>query len=266
MICIKSKDLFKGTSQYYSKFRLGYPDKFFAHLINKFSLDGNGRLLDLGCGTGQIAIPLSSSFKDVVAIDASSDMIKEAKISSAKVGATNIKYVTTESEKLPSLNIGTFDMVIIGNAFHHFDRQNVLNFLDKIINSNGVIIIVGSGETLQNNKTEWKKIMKPIIKKYVGKKQQVKNALDNKALLGDEEILASSPFGNVEKYQLPYTINWSINSILGHLYSTSYCSKNVLKDKKKVFENELRKKLLEYEPSGIIKEEVILFAYLAKKN
>lgn len=266
MTIIKSKHLFKSTSKYYSKFRLGHPDEFFAHLVDRFFLDGNGRLLDLGCGTGQIAIHLSKHFKDVVAIDVSSEMIKEAKISSAKFGANNIEWIVTESEKLLTLNIGTFDMVTIGNAFHHFDRPCVLDLLDKIVNKEGVVIIVGSGESLQNNKTEWKKMMKPIIKKYVGEKLQVKNALGNKSLLGDEKILASSPFRNVEKFELPYTINWTIDSILGHLYSTSYCSENVLRDKKEAFEKEMRKKLLEYEPSSIIKEEVTLFAYLAKKN
>ena len=52
------KDLFRGTAWYYARYRSGYPEAFFKLVRNKFELSKVDRVLDLGCGTGQIAIPV----------------------------------------------------------------------------------------------------------------------------------------------------------------------------------------------------------------
>lgn len=49
------QSLFAGKASYYARFRPGYPKVFFDEVVQRFHLDGSGRLLDLGCGTGQLA-------------------------------------------------------------------------------------------------------------------------------------------------------------------------------------------------------------------
>jgi ribosomal protein L11 methylase PrmA len=49
-------DVFAGTASYYSKYRARYPSEIFADIAINFNLDGNGWLLDLGCGTGELAM------------------------------------------------------------------------------------------------------------------------------------------------------------------------------------------------------------------
>lgn len=46
--------LFTGTAWHYARYRPGYPQVFFDDLVQRFHLDGTGRLLDLGCGTRQL--------------------------------------------------------------------------------------------------------------------------------------------------------------------------------------------------------------------
>jgi len=69
-------NLFRGTAADYDRYRLGYPDALISYLRTDLALDGTGRLLDLGCGTGQVARALRPYFADVWAVDAESDMIE----------------------------------------------------------------------------------------------------------------------------------------------------------------------------------------------
>src|SRR4051794_14816334 len=72
------KDLFKDTAWYYSHYRPLYPASLIRNLIGKFSLDGKGQMLDLGCGTGQLAFRFADWFEEIVGIDTEPEMIQEA--------------------------------------------------------------------------------------------------------------------------------------------------------------------------------------------
>jgi SAM-dependent methyltransferase len=74
-----SPDLFAGTAAFYARFRPGYPDEFLRHVIGRFGLDGTGRLLDLGCGTGQLAGAIAQTGAHVIGLDIASEMLAQAR-------------------------------------------------------------------------------------------------------------------------------------------------------------------------------------------
>ena len=63
------EDLFKGTAWYYSRYRPLYSASLIRFLRSKFSLDGNGHMLDLGCGDGRLSLRFSDWFEKIVGID-----------------------------------------------------------------------------------------------------------------------------------------------------------------------------------------------------
>jgi hypothetical protein len=68
---------FVGRAALYARYRRDYPAEFVLRL-RQFSRDGHGRLLDLGCGTGQLLLQLAGFFDEVVGIDPEPDMLREA--------------------------------------------------------------------------------------------------------------------------------------------------------------------------------------------
>src|SRR5579872_4098917 len=66
-------DLYHGTAEYYDRCRLPYPEAMTEDLIARAGVSGQGRLLDLACGTGQLAFPLRRSFAEVWAVDREPD-------------------------------------------------------------------------------------------------------------------------------------------------------------------------------------------------
>ncbi|HVX44532.1 MAG TPA: methyltransferase domain-containing protein, partial [Mycobacteriales bacterium] len=69
--------LFAGAARYYEEGRLPYAPGLGAGLRSVAS--DPGRLLDVGCGPGSVALRAAGDVGDVVGVDADPDMILEAR-------------------------------------------------------------------------------------------------------------------------------------------------------------------------------------------
>jgi Methyltransferase domain len=70
---------FAGTAPFYDRFRAPYAQAAIDFIVERYHLGDGSRALDLGCGPGTIAIPLSYAAAEVVAVDADAEMIAEGK-------------------------------------------------------------------------------------------------------------------------------------------------------------------------------------------
>jgi ubiquinone/menaquinone biosynthesis C-methylase UbiE len=263
------QELFKGTAQYYSQYRVGYGSEFLDHIVQYFKLDGNGRLLDLGCGTGQIAIPIAPYFNEVVGLDPEQEMLNEAKKQATNGGVKNIKWVQGKAEDI-SDNLGTFRLVTIGAAFHWMDQVRVLEKVYSLIEKGGGLVIVydsGYSWATRDEATEkWQQVARNLIKKYLGEKRRAGNSFYKKPEGDFDDLVEESSFGNQETWTHEYTRERDIKSILGFLYSTSFASRRLFGDKLEEFEKEFTEELLKAEPSGIFKEHAVVEAIIARKE
>ena len=67
------------VADYYAKYRRGYPPQVLDALQAAFGLDTDDVVLDLGCGTGQLTVPLASRFRSVIGMDPEPDMLRLAR-------------------------------------------------------------------------------------------------------------------------------------------------------------------------------------------
>jgi hypothetical protein len=62
------------------------------------------------------------------------------------------------------------------------------------------------------------------------------------------------------------THTWTLDSLVGHLYSTSFCSKHVLGKRQEPFERDLRETLSRLDPAGEFSEEMVWEAFFARRG
>ena len=89
-----ARDLYQGTAGQYDKFRQSYPAQMLDDLVRRAGVSGHGRLLDLACGTGQLAFPLRHRFREVWAVDREADMVDGRKCKQETIAARTALYFT----------------------------------------------------------------------------------------------------------------------------------------------------------------------------
>ena len=151
---MNDRELFKGTAWYYAKYRRGYPNAFIEYVVKSFNLDKDSRVLDLGTGTGQIAIPISKYVKEVIAIDPEQEMLNEGKNQIESKGITNIKWVLGRAEDITE-NLIPFNVTTMGASFHWMEQDKVLEKVYKITEKGGgVVIVANQSPIFTEKKTE----------------------------------------------------------------------------------------------------------------
>lgn len=259
------EDLFKGTAWYYSRYRPLYSASLIRFLRSKFSLDGNGHMLDLGCGDGRLSLRFSDWFEKIVGLDTEPEMIQEAERISKEVRVKNAEWFIGDLEKYKSKYNTTFRFVTIAKAFHWMDRPRVLESLYEMITVGGGIAIIDNyspNEVL----LPWQQKVQEVVKHWYGNERKAGNITYSHPTVSHQEIISSSKF-DLEIHQIPtYEQIWTLDSIIGNHYSTSFGAKRFLGENVNLFEKHLKEELLAIDKTGVFKEQINTSVVLAFKT
>lgn len=104
------------------------------------------RVLDLGCGTGSLAVALKASVGpagSVHGIDASREMIDVARRNASRAGV-DVSFQVGLAEALPFPD-GTFDLVVSQLAIHHLPddlKQSAFGEMHRVLKAGGRCLII----------------------------------------------------------------------------------------------------------------------------
>ena len=242
-------DLFASTAGYYARYRPGYPPEVFARIRAAFGLDGTGRLLDLGCGTGEIARPLHADFQEIVGVDLSPEMIAEARRQCDRAGIANARWLCQPAEAI-SDELGRFRLVTLGNSFHWMRQDEVLEKAYDLLEPGGGVVIMGHPGGIWYGEDPWEQTARAVVQRWLGpERQSLKGAIAMED--GAEKVaLARSRFVGVEIGEQRWERAVDVETILGELHSTSFANQALLGDNAEPFASDLRQQLLALDPAG----------------
>jgi len=118
------RDLFRGTAEYYDRYRPGYPQPLIDDLVRRASIREHGSLLDLACGTGQITFAMQAHFDEVCALDQEPEMAEFVHSKAIRAGLRHVRCVTASAEDL-EVSEASVELIAIGNAYHRLQRRTV---------------------------------------------------------------------------------------------------------------------------------------------
>ena len=200
-------------------------------------------------------------------MDPEPDMIEEGKAVASRAGVGNIEWVCGSSEDL-SRTLGTFRVVTMGESIHWMDQRRTLDALCDLIDTDGGVAILGRGVPLPlPPMTAWRAAVCRVVRDYVGQIPLPWDHVPPPPEELHEAYLRRSRFVDQIEHSELFEVEWMVESIIGNLYSMSFCTRKVLGARAEVFERDLRSAILVVEPSGILRGEVNqFFAKMAFKR
>ena len=135
------ESLFAGAAGYYEQGRLPYAPGLADVFARSLTLDGRGRLLDVGCGPGTVTLRLAPLFEAVVGLDPDPEMLARASQAAAEHGIGNASWVRQRAEALPA-GLGSFRVVTFAASFHWMDRPRVAAAVATMLDPGGAVVQV----------------------------------------------------------------------------------------------------------------------------
>jgi SAM-dependent methyltransferase len=256
------RDLYTGTARYYDRFRVPCPRSLVDDLAARAGADGEGRLLDLGCGPGLISFALHRYFGQIWAVDQEPEMIDVVREKAQAAGIRSIRPMVAGAEDLSAPD-EAFDLVAIGNAFHRLLRTAVAARAWRWLRPGRHLALLWSDGPWPGP-APWQQVASQVVDEWItrtGARARIPAGYaSDRAQRPDRDILAAAGFEVVGSYTFPAVHEWTPDSLIGYTFSTSVLSRPSLGRSASSFEVDLRRALSAFAPADPLRQ-TINFAY-----
>ncbi|HSW88970.1 MAG TPA: class I SAM-dependent methyltransferase [Candidatus Saccharimonadales bacterium] len=134
----KIKNSFDGIAESYYDFVPSLSPKYIKFLQKTFDIKSEDKIIDLGCGSGDLALELSKYSTFVEGIDISKDMIKMAE---EKDTHNKVKWINKSVDRF-DLGKNKYDIIISFESFHLFPNQvKLIKRCAKSLKAGGILCI-----------------------------------------------------------------------------------------------------------------------------
>ncbi len=249
------------TASFYARYRRRYPAELIARLLEITSGD-RGRLVDLGCGTGQLALQLAPFFQHVVGIDPEPDMLHEADRLAREQAVENIEWMTGSAAELHQLEraLGRCDLVTIGTAFHFMEPGSVLDELQRIA-AGGAVAVAYNGSPIWLHPDPWAKALRAVLEARLGPLRDVD--FTAAALEAAEETMREIGYTHVERWEHTQVETIDLDFLIGHVLSAT-STDQIPSAQRADFAEEVSTAISAVAPAGRVSETVSVRAVIGR--
>lgn len=255
--------LFSGAAAHYRRGRLPYAPGLAAALAGALDLDGRGRLLDVGCGPGTLALELAHLFGEVVGVDPDGGMIAEAARGAAGPGvAGRCRWLRARAEELPA-GLGTFTVATFGQSFHWMDQERVAGTVREMLRPGGALVHIADLKTKAPAAEGPRYPAVPyvavgeLVKGYLGPVRRAgRGTLPRGTRGGEAVVLARAGFLGPERLVVPggQPLERTADDVVAWTFSMSSSAPHLFGPRLDAFEADLRRLLADASPTGRFSE------------
>jgi SAM-dependent methyltransferase len=251
---------FRSAASHYLAGRPPYAPSLIRRVADLCGLTDEHRVLDLGCGPGQLSIAFAFFAGSVVALDPEPEMLRIA--AEAATGlAPNVEFIEASSHDLPG-QLGRFRMVVIGRAFHWMDRAETLRRLDVMVEREGAVVLFHD-DHLDVPDNGWLRHYEELLDRH-SDDDSVRARHRSPDWVRHEAILLDSAFGRLERLSVIERRQTPVDRLVDRALSQSSTSRARLGPKTDQLVAEIGHLMAEIAPGGIVTEVIESSALIAR--
>ncbi len=131
--------LFDQAAAAYDEARPGYPPELIDQLVEAAQFPAGARILEIGCGTGQITVPLAERGYEIVAVELGVNLARIAARNLSSFPHARVVHSLFE-EWAPGEPL--FDLVLSAQAFHWIDPDIGYPKIRRLLADHGYLAVV----------------------------------------------------------------------------------------------------------------------------
>jgi SAM-dependent methyltransferase len=257
------ESLFAGAAEYYEQGRLPYAPGLADALARSLALDGQGRLLDVGCGPGTVTLRLAPLFEAVVGVDPDADMLAYAAQAAAEQSVGNATWVRMRAEALPA-GLGAFRVVTFAASFHWMDRPRVAAAVATMLGPGGAAVQVDApGYRPDDLAAERQRGSLPfpppphdaldqLRREYLGADRRAGQSIRNTSPSGEDRVFQDAGFLPAVTVTVPdqRVVERTADDVVALVFSSSSTAPHLFGDRRDDYESDLRQILAQASPAG----------------
>jgi ubiquinone/menaquinone biosynthesis C-methylase UbiE len=158
-------------ADYYATHRRGFAPRALEFVVARLGVGPADLVVDLGCGTGQLALPLSSRVRRVLAIDPEPDMLAHG-YRHAQNSRAAVSWMLGTDAEIPGLadllGDGAVAAVTISNAIHLMDTDQLFRSLTVILRPGASVAVIANGTPIWLQDRPWSVALREFLQRRFG--------------------------------------------------------------------------------------------------
>jgi SAM-dependent methyltransferase len=251
--------IYLGSAAHYRYGRPAYSPELEAVLARETGLDGNGRLLDAGCGPGVLTVRLAHLFAQAVGLDPDAGMLAEGRRAAEEKRVANIRWVQGLAEELPAVAPGPYKLVTFGQSFWWTDEQRVAETVYDMLEPGAALALIVHTVTGRPRPPDPgapaipHDEIKALVQKYLGSTRLAGQGTAAERAHRFDDVLARTRFGVPQQFFVPGIPDLlrDSESVLSGYFSLSSSAPHLFGDRLDDFAREVRALLANRSAEGI---------------
>jgi ubiquinone/menaquinone biosynthesis C-methylase UbiE len=206
----------------YHRYRHGYPAAVLDVVTGILSLTNDDLAVDVGCGTGQLTLPMAARVRAVVGVDPERDMLQRARDAARDAGVANVMWMLGADTDLPAVRTLLADrsvgVVTVGQALHWMDCQALFANAMPLLRPGGGIAIVTNGTPLWLHDTDWSRALRQFLEQWLNTEVKSACGTDDQSQRHYREALAATGY-EVRSAAVDYDVELTPDELAGGIYS-----------------------------------------------
>ncbi len=241
------------VSEYYQRFRRGYPPEVADALTAAFTLTRDDVVLDVGCGTGQLTRVLAPRVGAVLGMDLEPAMLAQARRATAEPNVSWLFGADSDIGALtPALGPGRLAAVTVAQALHWMDHARLFADVRPLLRPGGGVAVVTNGEPLWLQDTAWSAALREVVSSYLGTPLHRTCGTDSASQSRYADALSAAGYV-VDSQVVSYSAPLSVEEIAGGVFSAMSPEQLPAPEARPAFTERVREAVA---PHGPLREEV----------